>query len=374
LKRVFIRGNVAIAEASLVAGLKFYAGYPITPTSDIMEYLHLKLPRYGGLAVQFEDEIASINAIIGASWAGAKSMTATSGPGFSLMLEGLSLAHITETPIVVVYVMRTGPATGVPTRSGQADILQARFGAHGDYITPIYAPSSVQEAFDLTIKAFNTAEKLRTPVILLSDAVIAHLWENMIFRDRDEVEIIERKRPNTDPSNYLPYKPEDDGVAPMAEFGKGYHILVESLTHDERGYYVPTTEVQRRMIERITKKILLHIDYVYEQKTYLTDDADYIIVSYGSSSRTAKSVVNDLRARGVKIGLLDIKTLWPLNEYAIKKVCESCTRIFVLENNIGKFVWDIQRIVRDIDVIPVSIIDLDLPDPDEALKVIEKWL
>uniref|UniRef100_A0A7C4NNA8 2-oxoacid oxidoreductase (ferredoxin) n=1 Tax=Staphylothermus marinus TaxID=2280 RepID=A0A7C4NNA8_STAMA len=374
MKRVFIRGNVAIAEASLVAGLKFYAGYPITPTSDIMEYLHLKLPRYGGLAVQFEDEIASINAIIGASWAGAKSMTATSGPGFSLMLEGLSLAHITETPIVVVYVMRTGPATGVPTRSGQADILQARFGAHGDYITPIYAPSSVQEAFDLTIKAFNTAEKLRTPVILLSDAVIAHLWENMIFRDRDEVEIIERKRPNTDPSNYLPYKPEDDGVAPMAEFGKGYHILVESLTHDERGYYVPTTEVQRRMIERITKKILLHIDYVYEQKTYLTDDADYIIVSYGSSSRTAKSVVNDLRARGVKIGLLDIKTLWPLNEYAIKKVCESCTRIFVLENNIGKFVWDIQRIVRDIDVIPVSIIDLDLPDPDEALKVIEKWL
>ncbi|MEM0355887.1 MAG: 2-oxoacid:acceptor oxidoreductase subunit alpha [Desulfurococcaceae archaeon] len=374
MKRVFMRGNVAIAEASLVAGLKFYAGYPITPTSDIMEYLHLKLPQYGGLAVQFEDEIASINAVIGASWAGAKSMTATSGPGFSLMLEGLSLAHITETPIVVVYVMRTGPATGVPTRSGQADILQARFGAHGDYITPIYAPSSVQEAFDLTIKAFNTAEKLRTPVILLSDAVIAHLWENMIFRDRDEVEIIERKRPNTDPSNYLPYKPEDDGVAPMAEFGKGYHILVESLTHDERGYYVPTTEVQRRMIERITKKILLHIDYVYEQKTYLTDDADYIIVSYGSSSRTAKSVVNDLRARGVKIGLLDIKTLWPLNEYAIKKVCESCTRIFVLENNIGKFVWDIQRIVRDIDVIPVSIIDLDLPDPDEALKVIEKWL
>ncbi|MEM1555722.1 MAG: 2-oxoacid:acceptor oxidoreductase subunit alpha, partial [Desulfurococcaceae archaeon] len=193
MKRVFMRGNVAIAEASLVAGLKFYAGYPITPTSDIMEYLHLKLPRYGGLAVQFEDEIASINAVIGASWAGAKSMTATSGPGFSLMLEGLSLAHITETPIVVVYVMRTGPATGVPTRSGQADILQARFGAHGDYITPIYAPSSVQEAFDLTIKAFNTAEKLRTPVILLSDAVIAHLWENMIFRDRDEVEIIERK-------------------------------------------------------------------------------------------------------------------------------------------------------------------------------------
>lgn len=374
MKRVFMRGNIAIAEASLVAGLNFYAGYPITPTSDIMEHLHEKLPERGGVAIQFEDEIASINAIIGASWSGAKAATATSGPGFSLMLEGISLAVITETPIVVIYVMRTGPSTGVPTRSGQADVLQVRFGAHGDFVIPVYAPSSVQEAFDLTIKAFNTAEKLRTPVVLLSDAVIAHLWENITYREPGEVEVVERKKPNVSPEKYLPYKPDDDGVAPMATFGSGYKILVESLTHDERGYYVPTTEVQRSMINRIISKVTKNIDYVYEQEAYLTDDAEYIIVSYGSSARSAKAVVNDLRRSGVKAGLLKLKTLWPLNEDLIRKTCKSASKIFVLENNMGKVVWDVERIIKDRDVIPISIIDLDLPDPDEALKVINRWL
>jgi len=374
LRRVYARGNEAIAEAAITAGLKFYAGYPITPTSDIMEYLAERLPDRGGLMVQFEDEIASINAAIGASWAGAKSMTATSGPGFSLMVEGIGFAVITETPLVIAYVMRAGPSTGIPTKSTQADLLQARFGAHGDYIIPVYAPSSVQEAFDLTIKAFNTAEKLRTPVILLSDAVIAHLWETAVFREPSEVEIVSRKKPKTRPEYYKPYEPEEDYVAPMACFGEGYKVIVESLTHDEKGYYRQDTPTQRRMIERLTKKVLYNIDYVFEYDTYYTEDADYIFVSFGSSARSVLSAARELRRKGVKAGLLKLKTLWPLDEDRVRNVCRRAKRVFVVENNIGKLVWDVERILRDKEVFSISIIDLDLPTPDEVLEVAMEWL
>lgn len=374
MRRVYARGNEAIAEAAITAGLKFYAGYPITPTSDIMEYLAERLPDRGGLMVQFEDEIASINAAIGASWAGAKSMTATSGPGFSLMVEGIGFAVITETPLVIAYVMRAGPSTGIPTKSTQADLLQARFGAHGDYIIPVYAPSSVQEAFDLTIKAFNTAEKLRTPVILLSDAVIAHLWETAVFREPSEVEIVSRKKPKTRPEYYKPYEPEEDYVAPMACFGEGYKVIVESLTHDEKGYYRQDTPTQRRMIERLTKKVLYNIDYVFEYDTYYTEYADYIFVSFGSSARSVLSAVRELRRKGVKAGLLKLKTLWPLDEDRVRNVCRRAKRVFVVENNIGKLVWDVERILRDKEVFSISIIDLDLPTPDEVLEVAMEWL
>jgi len=374
MKRVFTHGNRAIAEAALTAGLKFYAGYPITPTSDIMEYLAEELPKYGGVMIQFEDEIASINAAIGASWAGAKSMTATSGPGFSLMAEGLGLAVITETPLVIVYVMRAGPSTGIPTKSTQADILQARFASHGDYIIPVLAPSSVQEAYDLTIKAFNIAEMLRTPVILLSDAVIAHLWESAVYYERGEVEIIDRKKPRVPPEKYLPYMPDEDGVPPMAVFGEGYHVVVESLTHDERGVYSQDTKVQRRMVQRLVNKILMNIDKVFELDTYYVEDADIMFISFGSSARSTLWVVRYLRGNGVKAGLIKLKTLWPLKEDVIKRLCSGVKKVFVVENNIGKLVWDIQRIVRDRDVIPVSIIDVDLPSPDEILEVVYQWL
>ncbi|MET1160136.1 MAG: 2-oxoacid:acceptor oxidoreductase subunit alpha [Thermoprotei archaeon] len=374
MRRVYGRGNEAIAEAAIVAGLKFYAGYPITPTSDIMEYLAKKLPEHGGVMMQFEDELASINAAIGASWAGAKSMTATSGPGFSLMVEGLGLAIITETPVVIAYVMRAGPSTGIPTRSTQADIMQARFGAHGDYIIPVYAPSSVQEAFDLTIKAFNTAEKLRTPVILLSDATIAHLWESAIFREPGEVEIINRKKPKVPPEEYKPYMPEDDGVPPMAVFGEGYKVIVESLTHDERGYYIQSTDVQRRMVKRLIDKILKNIDYVFEYDTYYLDDAEYVFVSFGSSARSTLAVVRELRSRGIKAGMVKLKTIWPLHEEKIRELLSRAKRVFVVENNMGKLVWDIQRIVKCKEVISVAIIDLDLPSPEEIMEVVREWL
>ncbi len=375
MKRVYTHGNEAIAEGALTAGLRFYAGYPITPTSDIMEYLARKLPEHGGVLMQFEDELASINAAIGASWAGAKSMTATSGPGFSLMVEGLGLGIITETPVVIAYVMRAGPSTGVPTKATQADIMQARFGSHGDYIIPVYAPSSVQEAYDLTIKAFNTAEMLRTPVILLSDATIAHLWESAVFREPGEIEIIERKKPKVPPEEYWPYKPdEDDGVPPMAVFGEGYHVIVESLTHDERGYYIQDTMVQRRMVERIVNKILKNIDKIFEYDTYYLDDARYVFISFGSSARSTLAVVRDLRNEGIKAGMIKLKTIWPLKDDLIRKLCSNADKVFVVENNMGKLVWDIQRIVRDREVIPVSIIDLDLPSPKEIRSVVDKWL
>lgn len=375
MRKVYTHGNEAVAEAALTAGLKFYAGYPITPTSDIMEYLARKLPEKGGVLVQFEDELASINAAIGASWAGAKSMTATSGPGFSLMVEGLGLAVISETPLVIVYVMRAGPSTGIPTKSTQADIMQARFGSHGDYLIPVLAPSSVQEVYDLTIKAFNIAEMLRTPVILLSDATIAHLWESAVFREPGEVEIIERKKPSVPPKEYQPYKPdENDSVPPMAVFGEGYHVIVESLTHDERGYYIQDTMVQRRMVKHFIDKILRNIDVVFEYDTYYLDDAEYLFISFGSSARSTLAVVRDLRNEGVKTGMIKLKTIWPLDEDLIKKLCSGAEKIFVVENNMGKLVWDIQRIVRDIEVIPVSIIDLDLPSPQEIRSVVNKWL
>ncbi len=374
MKRVYTHGNEAIAEGALTAGLKFYAGYPITPTSDIMEYLARKLPEHGGVLMQFEDELASINAAIGASWAGAKSMTATSGPGFSLMAEGIGLAIITEAPVVIVYVMRAGPSTGVPTKSTQADIMQARFVSHGDYILPVYAPSSVQEAYDLTIKAFNTAEKLRTPVILLSDATLAHLWESAVFREPGEVEIVDRVKPGVPPEEYQPYKPGENGVAPMAVFGDGYRVIVESLTHDERGYYIQDTMVQRRMVERLTRKIMMHLDYLFEYDTYYLDDARYVFISFGSSARSTLAVVRDLRREGVKAGMIKLKTLWPLDEDVIRKLCSNADRVFVVENNMGKLVWDIQRIVRDRDVLSISIIDLDLPSPKEIRSVVMKWL
>ncbi len=374
MRRVYTHGNRAIAEGALTAGLKFYAGYPITPTSDIMEYLSEELPKHGGVLMQFEDELASINAIVGASWAGAKAMTATSGPGFSLMLEGLGLAVITETPIVIAYVMRAGPSTGVPTKATQADIYQARFGSHGDYILPVYVPSSVQEAYDLTIKAFNTAEYLRTPTIVLSDATIAHLWESAVFKEPGEVELIERKKPKVPPEKYVPYMPEEDGVAPMAVFGEGYRVLVESLTHDERGYYIQDTMVQRRMVRRIVDKVLKNIDYVFEYDTYYIDDARYVFISYGSSARSTLAVVRDLRREGFKTGMLKLKTIWPLHDELIRKICSGAEKIFVVENNIGKLAWDVERIVRDKEVYSVSIIDLDLPSPHEIMEVVKKWL
>ncbi len=374
MRKAFISGNMAIAEGAIIAGMKFFAGYPITPASDIMEYLVERLNEVGGVVVQLEDEITSINAVIGASWAGAKSMTATSGPGFSLMVEALGLAVISETPLVVADIMRTGPSTGVPTKTSQSDVLQVRHGAHGDHIIPVLVPWSVQDAFELTVKAFNIAESLRTPVILLSDAVIAHLWESAVLKDPGEIEVVDRKKPMVPPSEYLPYKPDEDLIPPMASFGDGYNVIVESLVHDEHGYYRQDSDTYRRLITRLTSKIMSNVDKVFEVESYYVNDSKYVVVSYGSTARAALAAVRVLRSSGVKIGLLRLKTLWPLKPEALREPCRNADLVFVAENNTGKIVADVERFVKNAEVVSLPLLDLEVPTPDEIVEGVKEWL
>ena len=371
----FNNSNIACGEAAIVAGLKFFAGYPITPTSRLFEYLTEELPKHGGIAIQCEDEIASINAIIGASWAGAKSMTTTSGPGFSLMLESIGFAIMTETPIVIVYVMRTGPSTGYATGTGQGDVMQARWGSHGPYELVVYAPSSAQESFDLTIKAFNVSELLRIPVIVLTDAILAHTRERYIWRDRSELKIIDRKKPKVPPEKYKPFEPDpEDLVPPMAIYGEGYATFAESLVHDERGYYEPTSEVYRKLIWRLHEKVWLKKKYIVEADTYYVDDAEILIVSYGSLARVALAYIREMRRKGIKIGLFKPKSLWPLDDEKLRYATRKAKKVIVVEMNNGQLYREIDRLLKNKEVIFRPIFKVDLPTPDEFEEVVQECL
>ena len=337
-KSDFIQGDEAIARAAILAGCRFYAGYPITPASEIFEAMALYMPLVDGVSIQMEDEIASIAAIIGASWAGAKAMTATSGPGFSLMQENLGYAVMTETPIVVVNMMRGGPSTGQPTFPAQGDIMQAIWGTHGDHMLIVLSPSTVQEAFDFTIRAFNLAEKYRTPVVILGDAELAHMRERVYIPNPDEVEVVNRKLPANEEEAKLPFgDPHGDGVPPMPIFGKGYRTYVTGLTHDEYGH--PRTvepEVQQRLIGRIFRKILDHKDEIIDYETFELDDAEIAIVTTGIVSRSAIRAVKILRERGVKAGLLKLNTVWPFDFDMIEELAERVRKIYVPEMNMGQ--------------------------------------
>ncbi|MCD6373580.1 MAG: 2-oxoacid:acceptor oxidoreductase subunit alpha [Thermococcus sp.] len=337
-KSDFIQGDEAIARAAILAGCRFYAGYPITPASEIFEAMALYMPLVDGVSIQMEDEIASIAAIIGASWAGAKAMTATSGPGFSLMMENLGYAIMTETPIVVVDVQRGGPSTGQPTLAAQGDIMQAIWGTHGDHMLIVLSPSTVQEAFDFTIRAFNLAEKYRTPVVLLTDAEIAHMRERVYIPSPEEIELVERKLPASEEEAKLPFgDPHGDGVPPMPIFGRGYRTYVTGLTHDERGR--PRTvdaEVHEKLITRIFRKILDHKDEIISYEEFMLDDADVAIVSTGIVSRSAIRAVKILRERGVKAGMVKINTIWPFDFDYIEQLAERVGKIYVPEMNLGQ--------------------------------------
>ncbi len=337
-KSDFIQGDEAIARAAILAGCRFYAGYPITPASEIFEAMALYMPLVDGVSIQMEDELASIAAIIGASWAGAKAMTATSGPGFSLMQENLGYAVMTETPIVVVNMMRGGPSTGQPTFPAQGDLMQAIWGTHGDHMLVVLSPSTVQEAFDLTIKAFNIAEKYRTPVVILGDAELAHMRERVYIPNPHEIEVVNRKLPANEEEAKLPFgDPHGDGVPPMPIFGKGYRTYVTGLTHDESGH--PRTvepEVQQRLIGRIYHKILDHKDDIIDYETFELEDAEMAIVSTGIVSRSAIRAVKMLRERGVKAGLLKLNTVWPFDFEMIEELAERVRKIYVPEMNMGQ--------------------------------------
>jgi 2-oxoglutarate ferredoxin oxidoreductase subunit alpha len=348
-RELFMSGNHACAEGAIAAGCRFYGGYPITPSSEIAEYMSRRLPQVGGHYVQMEDELGSIAAVIGASNAGAKSMTATSGPGFSLMMENIGLGIITETPCVLVNVQRGGPSTGIPTLNGQGDMMQVRWGSHGDYEIIAYSPNSVQEMFDLTIKSFNMAEKYRTPTFLMADQIVAHMTSKLVIPAQENIEIVNRKRSSKSESNFIPFDFSQD-YSPMALAGEGFHINVDSLTHDERGYPSLDHAVSERMLNHLTGKILNHLDDIVQVEHHSTDDAEVVIVAYGSTSRSALRVVNEARKRGKKVGLLRLITPWPFPSKEIQRLSSTSKRMIVPEVNYGQM----EHMVREFSECPVT--------------------
>lgn len=366
----FIQGNEACAKGAIAAGCRFFAGYPITPSTEVAETLARELPKVGGSFVQMEDEIASAGAIIGGSWGGAKSMTATSGPGISLMQENIGYAFMSETPIVIVDVQRGSPSTAQPTMAAQGDMMQARWGSHGDYEPIALSPSSVQEFFDFTIKAFNLAEEYRCPVFVMADEVIGHMREKIVVED--DIEIVARKRPESD--DYLPFENIENGTTPMPAFGDGFNIHVTGLTHDERGY--PDTnnpETHDKLIQRICDKVLNNRDKICSVKSEYCEDADVIIVSYGGPVRSVIEAVAEARADDKKVGYVKIDTPWPFPVEQLKDLTANAKDIIVVEMNLGQMYYEVDRVCKsDANVHLMGKIGGLLPTPDEILEQIDK--
>jgi len=339
----FITGDIACAEGALAAGCRFFAGYPITPATEIAEHMAKRLPEVGGLYIQMEDEIAAMAAILGASCAGTKSMTATSGPGFSLIMENLGLGICTETPCVVVNVQRAGPSTGLPTLGAQGDMMQARWGSHGHYEIIALAPSSPQDIFFQTITAFNLSETYRLPVLLMADEVTGHLSERVIIPEASRISLKSRPRPKGRKDRFKPFQAGIDGVAPMAHAGEGYRVHVTGLTHDERGYPAMTAEAQHEMISRITGKVLKNLDDIIIVEEYLLEDADIALISYGISARSSLAAVDEARARGIKAGLLRLVTVWPFPEERIRRLAARVKNLITVELNLGQIHLEVQR-------------------------------
>lgn len=328
----------------MAAGCGFFAGYPITPATEIAEHMSRRLPEVGGVYLQMEDELASMAAVIGASYAGVKSMTATSGPGFSLMQENIGLAAMTETPCVVVDVMRAGPSTGQPTKTSQQDVMQAKWGSHGDYEVIALAPSSVQEMFDLTIEAFNLSETCRCPVFVMTDEIIGHLMERLAIPEAQDIHLVDRKHPTVPPSKYLPFKAGEDLVPEMATFGEGYRFYATGLTHDETGHpRTDSPESHAELVQRLCDKIRKNTKNITKVERVFLDDADVCIIAYGSVARSALSATVEGRERGVKIGMLRLITLWPFPDEVVEQVATQVDRILVPEMNYGQMVREVER-------------------------------
>jgi len=339
----FMQGNIACTEGAITAGCRFFGGYPITPASEIAERMASRLPLLDGVFVQFEDEIASMAAILGASWAGVKSMTATSGPGISLMNENIGLGMMTETPCVVVNVQRGSPSTGLPTSWGQADMMQAKWGSHGDYGSITLCPKSPQEFFDLTIIAFNYSEKYRLPVFILSDAIVGHMTEKVVIPPVNEIELIERKYTKKRPQDYFPYKAESNLIPDFAKAGDGYHYYVTGLTHDKRGYPDMTEEVQKECVGRLVDKIKKNADDIILLEERDIEGADVVVISYGITSRTVIPAIEHAKKKGIKIGYLRLITVWPFPEKRIKEIARNIKGFVVPELNLGQIVLEVER-------------------------------
>lgn len=368
-----LQGNEACAMGAFAAGVDFFAGYPITPSSEIAELMSQCMPLMGGRFIQMEDEIASIAAIIGASLAGSRAMTATSGPGFSLMQENLGFACLAEIPCVIVNVQRAGPSTGLPTQPAQMDVQQTRWGTHGDHSIIALAPSTVRECFEMTIECVNLAERFRTPTVLLMDEVVGHMRESVSFPEAGVYELCHRIEPESGLLDYCPFGRCDGGVAPLAEFGGQYRYHVTGLTHDAHGFPTMVPEEVDRKIRHIVAKIDACADDLACNEEFLTEDAEVLLFAYGSAARVAKASVRALRSAGVKAGLLRVKTIWPFSSKRLLELAPRLRRVVVPELNLGQLVLEVERAVCGaVPVERLGRVDGHLFEPHEITEFVQR--
>ena len=371
----YLDGDHACAEGALSAGCRFVAGYPITPSTEIVERMAQRFPKVGGFFIQMEDELASMNAILGAAWAGKKTMGVTSGPGFSLMMENFGLGMMLETPCVLVNVQRGDPSTGLPTMVGQADMMQARWGSHGDYEVIALAPDSPQEAYTYTIDAFNLSEKYRIPVLFMLDECVGHMHEKVVIPEPDKIDLVPRRYTDLPPEEYHPYVPDEDLVPPISPVGVGYNIHTTGLTHDYRGYPVMSPEAQDPLIRRLKDKILKNADDIFILKEFDIEGADVIVVSFGISSRVSYGAIKLAKDKGYKVGHLRLITVWPFPEKRIKELAEKVKGFVMVENNLGQIFFELERCVcGKAKTVLAEHAGGTVHDPRKILKRIEEVL
>jgi 2-oxoglutarate ferredoxin oxidoreductase subunit alpha len=363
--RQLLQGNEAIVAGALAAGCRFFAGYPITPASEIAELMSIRLPALNGTFIQMEDEIAGMGAIIGASLAGVKSLTATSGPGFSLLQENLGFACAAEVPCVVVNVMRSGPSTGLSTSPAQGDVMQARWGTHGDHPVIVLAVSTVNDCFTIIVQAFNLAEKYRVPVIVLSDEIVAHTRETVVLPEPADILVIDRIHPGVPPEWYLPYEDNSRGVPAMAAMGSGYRHHVTGLIHDVRGFPTERPEEVDAFIRRLFRKITNGFAEIQMTRSVMLEDAEIAVIAYGAVSRSALRAVRLVRSQGVRAGLLQLITLFPFPRKAVEAVLRQCRRVLVPEMNMGQMIREVKRVNRDTEIVRHNRVDGQFITPDE---------
>ncbi|MFH2035848.1 MAG: 2-oxoacid:acceptor oxidoreductase subunit alpha [Candidatus Zixiibacteriota bacterium] len=368
-----LQGNEACVQGALYAGVGFFGGYPITPSTEIAEGMARELPKIGGKFIQMEDEIGSIAAVIGASNAGCKSMTATSGPGYSLMQENIGYAYMTETPCVIVNVQRGGPSTGLPTKIGQADTMQAKWGTHGDYTSITVAPSTVKECFTETVRAFNLSERFRTPVTILSDEVLGHMREMMVMPEEGEVEVVGRHRPDVPHEWYRHFEQTSNFVSPMASFGQGYRFNVTGLTHDEDGFPTANPNEIKSKLDKLNRKIDRFTDEIIKIRCDQMEDAHIAIISYGTVSRSARQAIQIAREKRIKVGAIQLLTIWPFPDAKLKELLSGVRKVIVAELNMGQLVHEIERIApRHTEVFPLQRYDGEVMTPNQVIEKVRE--
>lgn len=369
----YLDGDHAAAEGAIAAGCRFFAGYPITPSTEVAERVAARFPRCGGVFIQMEDEMGAMAAVLGGAWAGRKAMTCTSGPGFSLMMENIGLGAMMECPFVLVNVQRGGPSTGLPTKVGQADVMQARWGSHGDYAIIALAPESPQEAFDLTITAFNLSERYRVPVFVMLDECVGHMTEKVVIPRPEDIEIVPRRLTSRPVDEYRPYEPAEDLVPEMAIAGQGYRFHTTGLTHDERGYPDMSAEAQDRLVRRLVAKIERNAEAIQLTDEEDLEDAEVVVVSYGITARVAGAAIRQARRDGLRVGSLRLVTLWPFVERKVRALAERVKGFVVPEINLGQMSREVERAAAGrARVVPVSHAGGWVHDPETILQAIQE--